>query len=120
MLSSPSRQPHSETHTTQRFGDSLAVVPLDLNGAVLHGPARAAQPLQPARDLGELFVAPLQTGDHRDRLAAALFAVPRDPHDSVARSSVLGRAVFANAAGQWTLTIGAALDAAVIDRMAVR
>ena len=120
MLSLPSRQLHRETHTAQCFGDPLAVVALDLYDTVLDRAAGAAEALQLSRKLHELLVAPLQPGDHRDRLAAALFTVTRDPHDPVAHPLMLGRAVLANAAGQGTLTIGAALNAAVIDRMAVR
>jgi len=67
----------------QAPGDLLAVVALDLDGAVLHRAARAAQALQVARD--RLQVAWIEAAHHGHGLAAAAALLARDADDAVAR-----------------------------------
>src|SRR4030095_6508925 len=65
------------------LGDALAVVALDLDGAVLHGAAGAAEPLE--RSGAPLDLTDGQASDHGHDLAIPAAAVAKDAHDAVVR-----------------------------------
>ena len=65
----------AEADLLQSGGHLLAVVALDLDHAVLHGAARAAEALELGCDLGELRLVTDDAGHDGDRLAAAPLAL---------------------------------------------
>src|SRR5437588_8825030 len=102
---SSARQLDGEAAGAERLRHLLTVVALHLDHAVLDRSARAAEPLQRGRDLGQAFLAARQAGDHSHGLAAALLTVAGDAHDTVRCGAVLRPAVAADAAGERTLTV---------------
>src|SRR5262252_6727036 len=74
----------------QLLGDTLPVVALDLDDAVLHGAARAAEALELGGECVERGAARGQAVNHRDDLAAAIAAVARDAHDAVVGRTMAG------------------------------
>src|SRR5215475_8616994 len=72
----------------QLLGDALPVIALDLDDAVLHGAARAAETLELGGERVEGGAARAQTVNHRDDLAAAIPAIARDAHDAVVGRTV--------------------------------
>src|SRR5258708_24115358 len=59
---------------------TVAVIALDLYGAVLHGASGAAQLFEACAELVERRTRQRQSGDDRDALAAAAGDLPADPH----------------------------------------
>src|SRR5215813_6080794 len=74
----------------QLLGDALPVIALDLDDAVFHGAARAAEALELGGERVEGGAARAQAVNHRDDLAAAITAVARDAHDAVVGRTMAG------------------------------
>src|SRR5499433_1789448 len=74
----------------QLLGDALAVITLDLDDAVLHGAARAAEALELGGERVQGGAARAQAVNHRDDLATAIAAVARDAHDAVVGLAMAG------------------------------
>src|SRR6266436_365167 len=74
-----------EAQSAELRHEPLAMLALDLDDAVLDAAARAAKPLQPRRELGELRLIERQSADHRDRLATAAGNLTADHHARRAR-----------------------------------